>query len=396
MKYILFIAILSPTIYFAGCSSKKKVDIEANRLLTLNIAGAIDAIRSFDLGEIADEIEFIPLDDNFQRTPIGVIGKMAESESRFYIVDDYRTPIKIFDKTGKFISTVGSAGRGPNEYIELSGLAVDYGKENVYVVDGRGGLIVSSLIAYDSAGRMFSRNDSVIKPLTSWHEDRLVLFRDFFDISTVLGDTVTIVETFSADLHRVEEIKVPYKGSTRLRVGSGAIILVPVFSDNGHSLLIKEVRCDTVFRYLNETTWEPAYTLEMGQYSLPDKLFDIVQSGQPFRTLLEYRERYSWVSNIYEGDRHIIIRTNNGYCVFDQSDSSRGFMATGPEGQNGLFIDGIKFTPMYVRDNRLVGYIQALDIVDNGASITNPDLKAFAVTLKEDSNPVIVVAHLKK
>jgi hypothetical protein len=73
-----------------------------------------------------------------------------------------------------------------------------------------------------------------------------------------------------------------------------------------------------------------------------------------------------------------------------------GFSATGgPDGKPGLFIDGVKLTPMYVRDNRLVGVMQALDIVDGAGRITRPDLKELAAGLREDNNPVIVVATLK-
>ncbi len=42
------------------------------------------------------------------------------------------------------------------------------------------------------------------------------------------------------------------------------------------------------------------------------------------------------------------------------------------------------------------GDIATLDIVDNAGSITDPKLKEIAATLKEDDNPVIVVAELKK
>ncbi len=84
------------------------------------------------------------------------------------------------------------------------------------------------------------------------------------------------------------------------------------------------------------------------------------------------------------------------YLVFDRREGFGGFSAVGPDGGAGLFVGGLAFTPMYIRDNRLVGYMQALDIVDNADAITNPDLKALAATLREDSNPVIVVATLKK
>ncbi len=88
--------------------------------------------------------------------------------------------------------------------------------------------------------------------------------------------------------------------------------------------------------------------------------------------------------------------TTVAHIILDKRDPSGGFAAVGPDGKPGLFLDGIAFSPQYIRDNRLVGYIRALDIADNRDAITNPKLKALAATLKEDSNPVIVVARLNK
>jgi hypothetical protein len=105
------------------------------------------------------------------------------------------------------------------------------------------------------------------------------------------------------------------------------------------------------------------------------------------------------VGNIYEGDRYIL--TIGKYppsakpLLFDRKEDYAGLSALGPEGNEGLFLDGIQFTPMYIRDNQLVGYMQAFDIVDNVEHITDPDLKALAATLPENDNPVIVVVKLK-
>jgi hypothetical protein len=59
-----------------------------------------------------------------------------------------------------------------------------------------------------------------------------------------------------------------------------------------------------------------------------------------------------------------------------------------------LFLAGIAFKPMYIRDNRLVGCLQAFDIVENADRVTIPRLKELAATLKEESNPVIVIVRL--
>jgi hypothetical protein len=117
---------------------------------------------------------------------------------------------------------------------------------------------------------------------------------------------------------------------------------------------------------------------------------------------MEQWNKYYTISKIFDGNRYMIVATNNGFAgtkgflILNKNEPSDRFSTVGPDGEPRLFLGGIAFNPMSVHDNRLVGYVQAFDIVDNAAAITNPDLKALAATLKEDDNPVIVVAILKK
>ncbi|MDR0955213.1 MAG: hypothetical protein LBM20_07540, partial [Rikenellaceae bacterium] len=230
----------------------------------------------------------------------------------------------------------------------------------------------------------------------------------FFDRSTAKGDTVTYIETLSPDLHRIGEIKIPYGGSNELtfQYSQGGFLfqdVPPIFSDNGTSLLIKEPRNDTVFRYVDQATLEPLFRVEMGDYFPADKLLDENQwiDGSVVDDVMKNRrsspfEKYNhgWVTAIYEGERYLVVEIGSnkrGYCIFDKNDLIHGFWAKGL-----LSLDGIAFTPCYIRDNQLVGYMQAIDIVDNAEQITDPDLKALAATLTENDNPVVVVAKLKE
>jgi hypothetical protein len=135
--------------------------------------------------------------------------------------------------------------------------------------------------------------------------------------------------------------------------------------------------------------------LDLGKYAVPVDAFGMEPT-------VKADDKYT-AQYLFEGDNYLLVTARpammggTAHLVIDRDDPAAGISATGgPEGKPGLFTSGVKFTPMYIHDNRLVGYMQALDIVDNTDAITNPDLKALAATLKEDSNPVIVVAKLKK
>jgi hypothetical protein len=210
------------------------------------------------------------------------------------------------------------------------------------------------------------------------------------------GTKSVLLEIYSTDLNREGTVETVDRGAPRRHI-EGNVMLYNggVISDNGSSPVVKEILCDTVF-HLEGGTLRPEYIFDPGRYTIPAEAFGESPS-------VPWSDDFHLFTSLMEGEKYLIVQTQNGrpvrsgFLVVDKSEPAGGFSATGgPDGKPGLFIGGVAFRPMYVRDNRLVGYMQALDIVDGAAAITNPALKAIANTLKEDGNPVIVVATLKK
>jgi hypothetical protein len=374
-------------------------------LLVFDVERAIDTKRNIDLLDIANDCEFIPLDNSNQKEGlIGDILEITESKNRFYVIDRTENPVKLFDRNGKFIATRGRVGRGPDEFLFVDGITVDWEKENLYLMADNGGTASHSLMrAYRADGEIFGRNDSITRGKIAFFDDKVLLFTDNFSTKPMeIGEMFTFMETFSPDLHRETALEVPFKGPNRIMLitndADGQIAAISVMniapviaSNNGASLLVKEGRSDTVYHYTGGAM-EPFLRLDFGSYAIPDEAFE-PSYDKPSSTNM-----YG-VKNIYEGDRYILVTGSYQpphLLLFDRREDYAGFTTLGPNGSEGLFLDGIRFNPAYIRDNQLVGYISALDIVDNAESITNPDLKALAATLKEDSNPVIVTATLKK
>jgi hypothetical protein len=245
---------------------------------------------------------------------------------------------------------------------------------------------------------MFARKDSLGNGSRSivYYENQLILMTAI-ESSAKNSDKIPLLERFSASLQSKESIVVSDKGYGYIFLGSpetqlSSILIGQFISNSGNSLIFKESRSDTVFYYRNGAI-EPAYVLAMGRYSIPAEMFGSI-------TELEQWRKYGSIEQIYDGDRYVVVEAGAlgalNYLVFDKCNLSEGSMEIEADGALKPFIGGIKFTPQYIRDNRLVGYIQAFDIVNNAETITNIDLKALAATLQEDSNPVIVVATLKK
>ncbi len=377
---------------------------------TFDVERAIRTTRAVDLGELATAIEYIPLEYNLSGAMLADIRWMAESKTGFYIGDHPERAVKFFDRRGRWIGLRGSIGRGPGEFTSMLNLAADYERDMLYV-------IVSSaaqtpVLAYDADGKFVARTSVPLNLRdVAFHDGNVIaLQRSPHRVmappsQSTIGDEVPFVEIFSPALEHRQTIEIVDKGSGMIAVLEGggtpetlrSINLLNqslgVLASNGLTLTVKDERGDVAYHFQGGRL-VPAHRLDQGRYTVPDNLY-----GQTYSPDIG---DYYQTQRLIESERYIFLasrRTRDGEAVqivLDKTAPGGGLTAVGPRGEAGLFLGGVKFTPMYVRDGRLVGWMSAIDIVDNAAAITNPNLRALAAGLREDSNPVIVVATLKK
>ena len=386
MTKLFYTALLLSALCLAGCGGGEKGEIA-----TLDLEKAIDSPRTFDLSEIARDIEFIPLDGS---VPVPEIsrwhGIQPAAGGGFLIADDaVALPVQRFDAQGRFVCNVGRIGRGAGETHSMTGVSVNDATGEVYV-DG-----TTEIVALDPAGNEFARADGFFNWGTMWYGDRLLTLPVVppWEKEVYERDTIPFIDMYDRELKLVGSIYGPNVGPGVTMLGGS---FPPVLTYNGERLLVKQGgRSDTLYQY-NAGALRAAYYLRLGAYAPPAELFAIEPTG-------EFTERNYAVDDVWEGSRWLVVSVNNGAdegrsprrLIFDRRDTAAGgFSALGPERKPGLFIDGVKFTPSYVRGSRLVGFMQAFDIVDNMEEISDPHLKEIAAGLREESNPVIVVVDL--
>lgn len=80
-----------------------------------------------------EDVEYIPLETT-DKSLLGSISKIVFRNNRFYVLDKMSGGVYVFDRMGKFLSSIIKTGEGPDEYIELMDMDVD--KEgHVYIAD---------------------------------------------------------------------------------------------------------------------------------------------------------------------------------------------------------------------------------------------------------------------
>jgi hypothetical protein len=384
------------TLGLAGCGGGATGGGEP---VVLDIEAAIDNPRPFDLTEIARDIEFIPLDRTVPVGEINVLSGVRPAGDGFYIVaKDGEDAAWHFDRKGKFVSDVGRIGRGPGETNSIVEVAPNDATGEIYI-NG-----TTDVVGLDAEGKEFARTSELLFWGMTWHGDRLLTLPVAmpFDEELWPRDTIPFIDMYDRELKLVGSIPGPNVGQF-MGFPSGpdqvAPTSPPFFSDNGKRLLVRQGRGDTLYHY-SAGTIRPAYLLDLGKYSPPAEVFGLSPTAS-------WNDRNFTVINAWEGERWMLVAASNIIdertvwgLVFDRNDLAdggpgNGFSATSAtSGKPGLQLGGVKFTPGYIRDNRLVGYIQALDLVDNASNVTHPRLKELADTITEDSNPIIVSLQL--
>ncbi len=376
---------------------------------TLDLAKAIDNTKIFDIADIAAGIAFTPLETAGRESLIGSPWDIAESKNTWYVHEGGK-PTKLFDRKGQFISTVGTIGRGPDELLTITGIASDWERDKLYLWGYQGAL---RILVYSATGRVIARRDSDSHPDQTmgraiFRNDKLVMWkmRSQSAANPKPGAKSILLEVLSSDLKSAGNVEAVDRNVVPVLYqhdGGYSAFRQGILSDNGKQVLVYETLDDTVFYCNADMTLSPAYTLSLGRYTPPAQTFGS-NASVPWNT------NFRLVNNMWEGDRFVIVKTmlydlstgrrdmKEEYLIFDRIAGSvnfGGFSAAKADRKPGMSCGGVTFTPMYIRNNQLVGYMQALDIVDNSSRITNPALKQLASKIKEDSNPVVVVVQLK-
>ncbi|GAB1473888.1 hypothetical protein MASR2M69_13290 [Bacteroidota bacterium] len=125
-----FLSLFLLAILLTASCKTRSAQVES-AIKTIDVAGAIGKGQIVPLSQIAESIEYIPLETN-QNNMIDMIryGYLVYENDKFYVKHKYLT--YVFDKSGKFLFTFNKEGRGPQEYYLLSGISVDE-DENIIV-----------------------------------------------------------------------------------------------------------------------------------------------------------------------------------------------------------------------------------------------------------------------
>jgi len=345
----------------------------------VNLENEINNVQSVPLSTLGRRLEYVPLETD-TACLIKSISNVFVSDSFIYVSDGNR--LLLFNRNGRFLKQIGSAGRGPGEYSRIADFIVDKGKREIYVLTSR------MVLIYDFNGRFkgdfkfdFPGRQFVLRGEGSF------VFHPF-NLSQPTPEPV--YSWYIIDKTGTVQTKIV---NTLKRVNKGLIVPVsPLYMYNGTPHFM-EFGIDTLYNYDNHIK-RPYAIFHSGEMKL-----------DPDPTISEAANINGkiWVSDVREIEKFLFVKIwwdlSNviSNCIFDKASSRFTVLK-----ENGFINDidgGMVFWPETIlEDNFMIDFADAFDLIKN---IKNNDLidnrklsdqlKSIVNQLTETSIPVLII-----
>jgi hypothetical protein len=397
-------------LFVAACTSSNTT--QNTSLNVIDVAGSLNSERVVNISEIADTVEYIPL----ETTNESVVGKIFNDRVFFergvFYIALYNGNITMFDEEGEFLNSFCRLGRGPEEYDQIYDIDVDHITGNIHVQS------VNKINEYSAKGDLITK----IKLPGNEELDNLLLFfikrlPDYYIVaSRIYSNTIhsgIVVDTLSNLIIKLDYPKEEIDYVSTLnpkRIPTNVNPYIFKYKDkirviNGNNKYILSIN--------NDLTIDTAYVINYGKFS---------PHTQPGK-FLHIEAPFLWRRfDVFESDNYLFMTFHVGSLakkpsllknalgndyVYHHSPSLFN-KVTGeltlllqPEdyklGFKEDFHDGPPIWPIYVSsDNYLVSIISAMELKHYvSTNEVSRELESIAASLKEESNPVIVRVKLK-
>ncbi|MDP3436402.1 MAG: 6-bladed beta-propeller [Bacteroidales bacterium] len=401
------IAIYFFAILLTACNTNKQ---ELNDLRLIDVAGAVNNSRTVNLSEIADSIEYIPLETR-KESLIGIIhgGRIFREQELIYI-PVLNEGVRVFNKKGEFINTIHKEGRGPEEYGRYLKNNIDHVTGNIYIQGSR--IIIEYKYNGDFVRKInlpeYSMGDTV----------RFVFFRDFGNYLLITSDlalnsrySAFVTDTTFNIIMKIEYPKEEQEFVKKINYRRPPSTDPRIFK-YGDKIRIINGHNKNILSINKDLSIDTAFILNYGKYDAKNS-----------KTPLNPDSPYLWQRlDAFESDDYLFLKMHvgtllkkptilldvmgkefnyNHSCSFFNKKTGKFTFLDQPLpyqlGFNEDFEGGPAFWPKYVSaDNYMISIISAIEFKSFAdKNNVSQKYKALADKLKESDNHVLIKVKLK-
>lgn len=390
-RYIILVMLL------LGCTSPDKQNIKEikNDLYIIDIESVVYKEHDILLSEIADNIEYIPLETRTDNVIDNII-QLELTESYIFVCDKNR--LLQFARDGKFIRQIGNNGHGPGEYSSIIHFSVNE-TANTIIVQGE-----FKMNRYDMDGN-FIRNESNsgANMFVFYSPTRMAFYR--------VNDKNNPVNLVIKDQNLMPLYKFQNRNPRRKTSAKFSNAPLYVFENE---LYFKENYNDTVY-LVRDSLLIPHIIYKEGKL-LIERDFDLRSTGNVTGLIQQLEKIKDRLINeaIFETKHFVLTSYYRGLDPRETKYTRVLFNKIKNEARTlreKEFLNdldgGVNFWPEYsFEDSIMISHCEAFEmrnfIATEAFKISNPkylqkkrDLENIARNLMENDNPVLMLVKLK-
>ncbi|HCT95079.1 MAG: hypothetical protein A2X19_09955 [Bacteroidetes bacterium GWE2_39_28] len=401
MKRILFLLIVVFTTCQCSNSEKDK------ELRVIDVEGGVGKGRLVKLSEIAESIEYIPLETNSELM-LGKIfyDRIFYEKGVFYLMERDQSTI-LFDKKGRYLNKISKPGKGPRDVNMSLDVDVDLKTGNIILMERQ------KIIEYSTDGELlktvFFRENPLLAEL---HLNRFKkIGNNYFlllHVNEKTRNSIMVMDTTTEIVSKVVYLQEDYE----IFSGKPLQVTQPNFYKYKESVRLINGYSNCILTIDENHNIDTAYYLNFGKYRA-----DINNPDQ-----FTFKAPWLWSRfEIYESDRFLLMTYHLGplsekpsrvigrrgpydyqheHSVFDKKTGKFQFIHQPEINQLGFVEDfegGPAFWPKYVSsDGYLITYMYAREFKTHAETHKVSDkFKKIAQSMNDTDNPVIVRVKLK-
>lgn len=366
---LLFLVLLS----LFACERKKtqfpeNVDIEL----------ALEHSEVFDINEHVSSIQYIPLETN-EDCLLGEIRKVVRKEGYIFISDaDGR--LFLFDSSGEFIRRIGTTGRAPHEYLNMTDFVVNDSLTNVYINT------LGYLYNYDLDGSFKAKMPLEHGNLQVFCIDGDNRFYYIMPDKRQENGTTSfkIIYIYDKTGNLIKTIE-----SNTVRTTGRLSYFNSIYRKN-EGVYYKEEFGNIVYRINPDSSIDSVFQLNLGKYAFEPEDLDMSRKDT-------WDDHYR-LNTLFLFDNYVIFNMQKGLIgnniepiVYNRRKQTLIYPhhPSDPE-LKGIYFEGVKLTPVSDYNNQLICLISPEDLIENKENLMG-NLKTVAEKTDENSNPVLAV-----
>ncbi len=412
-------------LFIIGLFSVSCERIKDNSIRIIEIEKNINNFKPFKLSDLGCDLEYVILETSPDALLMG-IAFVDISDNHIVVAD--RDNCLLFSRSGKFISRIGSKGRGPGENSAFTQVKIY--NDKIFLPDG----LSSNINIFNIKGELLSSLKSPGK-FAIVQENNWMVLTDSSYLVHIHNNTGT--EKYRIALININGDILQSFANTHFyndhEVGS-QVNRNATFYKHINNIFLKERLNDTIWQ-VKEDNLEPVYAINLGKYSYTfdyseyrgalyiEKFHETISVRVVYETSnlicfkLDFHNQYPLAfkkifvdpfGNEREANHQILglyDKLNDDFFLVAPSNVNDQIEPTGIEND----IDGgINFMPMYaVNETLLIGWFDSyqLKMYVASESFKNYNLKypekkkqleELAADLNENDNPVLMLVKLKE